>query len=150
MTIPEHDSGRLFFATVPLSHSIFTASLWFKVTPEVTRDQNEPKQTPCKPHYIRVYPFQFESWYSIRIEKSTSIKNRGIIYQDGSESLYGMAGTGIYLANKSESLLNALKGTAFESWTQYSGRAGESVPVTIKLCGRVNRAKFIDIEHLSI
>lgn len=76
-------------------------------------------------------------------ELETALRKMGIIYQNGKEALYGCAGEGIYLANKSELLKKALSGTSFESWTQFSKRAGEDLNKPIKLNGTATRFRFI-------
>ncbi|HGJ5881863.1 hypothetical protein [Arsenophonus sp.] len=75
------------------------------------------------------------------IEKG--LRKLGIIYQDGSTSLFGCVGEGLYIANSSEAMSKALAGTKFENWKQYSERVGEKVPKTIKIDGKARRFNFI-------
>lgn len=76
-------------------------------------------------------------------EVERALRKLGIVYQDGTESLFGCVGEGIYLANSSEAMSKALTSTAFQNWKQHSSRIGEHVPQNIKVDGRKRRAKFI-------
>ncbi|HGJ5864001.1 hypothetical protein [Arsenophonus nasoniae] len=75
------------------------------------------------------------------IEKG--LRKLGIVYQDGSTSLFGCVGEGLYIANGSEAMKKALAGTKFENWKQYSERVGEKAPKTMCIDGRGYRSVFI-------
>lgn len=76
-------------------------------------------------------------------ELERALRKLGIVYQDGTESLFGCVGEGIYLANSSEAMSKALTGTAFQNWKQHSIRIGDQVPKKIKIDGNSKRAIFI-------
>ncbi|HGJ5884665.1 hypothetical protein, partial [Arsenophonus sp.] len=78
-----------------------------------------------------------------KIEVEKALKKLGIVYQDGTVSLYGCVGEGIYIANNSEAMSKALAGTPFQNWKQHSSRIGEKVSKLIKMDGKVSRAVFI-------
>jgi putative DNA primase/helicase len=78
-----------------------------------------------------------------RREVERALRKLGIIYQDGTTSLYGCVGEGIYIANSSEEMSAALAGTAFQNWKQHSARVGEPVPKTFSVDGQNRKSKFI-------
>lgn len=83
--------------------------------------------------------------FSGRKEVERALRNLGIIYQDGTTSLYGCVGEGVYIANSSEEMSKALAGTAFQNWKQHSARIGERTPTTIKIDGKNQRSVFISM-----
>jgi putative DNA primase/helicase len=78
-----------------------------------------------------------------RKEVERALRKLGIIYQDGTTSLYGCVGEGVYIANSSEEMSKALAGTAFQNWKQHSARAGETTKRAIKFSNQVAKATFI-------
>ena len=78
-------------------------------------------------------------------EVERALRKLGIIYQEGTASLYGCVGQGIYIANSSEEMSAALSGTPFQNWKQHSDRAGETAPKNMKIDGRARRSVFIKI-----
>ncbi|HGJ5865319.1 hypothetical protein, partial [Arsenophonus nasoniae] len=80
-----------------------------------------------------------------QLEIERALRRLGIIYQDGTVSLYGCIGEGIYIANSSEEMSKALAGTSFQNWKQHSSRVGESAKRCISMDGNVSRARFIPL-----
>lgn len=67
-----------------------------------------------------------------QLEVERALRRLGIIYQEGTKSLYGGIGEGFYLANKNELMSFALSGTAFSNWYQHSSRVGQSIKKSVK------------------
>ncbi|HGJ5855333.1 hypothetical protein, partial [Arsenophonus nasoniae] len=80
-----------------------------------------------------------------QLEIERALRKLGIIYQDGTVSLYGCVGEGIYILNSSEEMSRNLSNTPFQNWKQHSSRIGETTPKTIKLDGKGVRSFFIKI-----
>lgn len=80
-----------------------------------------------------------------KIEVEKALRKLGIVYQDGTVSLYGCVGEGVYIANSSEEMSRALAGTPFQNWKQHSSRVGEKAPKRISINDQVSRARFIKI-----
>lgn len=80
-----------------------------------------------------------------RREVERALRKLGIIYQDGTASIYGCVGEGVYIANSSEEMSKALAGTPFQNWKQHSARIGEPVPKNVKIDGQARRSVFIKL-----
>lgn len=78
-----------------------------------------------------------------RKEVERALRKLGIIYQDGTSSLYGCVGEGLYIANSSEEMSLALAGTPFQNWKQHSARVGEAAPKRMTTDNQTRRAVFI-------
>ncbi|HGJ5880896.1 MAG TPA: hypothetical protein ACHBZ9_18110, partial [Arsenophonus nasoniae] len=82
-----------------------------------------------------------------QLEIERALRKLGIIYQEGSVSLYGCIGEGIYISNTSEEMSKALAGTPFQNWKQHSERVGEKVTKPVKIDGKARRLIFISLER---
>ena len=86
-----------------------------------------------------------------RKEVKQALGQLGIIYQRKDENLYKQhQGEGIYLANQSVELKKALKGTAYEDWSEQVKRIGLTLKDGVKINGQSQRVRFVPAKYLNL
>ncbi|HGJ5865256.1 hypothetical protein, partial [Arsenophonus nasoniae] len=78
-----------------------------------------------------------------QLEIERALRKLGIIYQEGTVSLYGCVGEGLYISYSCEEMSKGLANSTFQNWKQHLSRVGESAPKYIKIDGQARRARFL-------